>query len=35
MIVLTSKFGTVEMWDWEIVYYLREKRYECLFTLQH
>lgn len=25
MIVLTSKFGTVEMWDWEIVYYLREK----------
>lgn len=25
MVVLTSKFGTVEMWDWEIVYYLREK----------
>ncbi len=25
MIVLTSKFGTVEMWDWEIVTYLREK----------
>ncbi|MDR2458029.1 MAG: hypothetical protein LBD41_06075 [Clostridiales Family XIII bacterium] len=24
-IVLTSKFGTVEMWDWEIVTYLREK----------
>ncbi len=23
-IVLTSKFGTVEMWDWEIVTYLRE-----------
>jgi hypothetical protein len=25
MVVLTSKFGTVEMWDWEIVTYLREK----------
>lgn len=25
MIVLTSKYGTVEMWDWEIVTYLREK----------
>lgn len=25
MIVLTSRFGTVEMWDWEIVTYLREK----------
>jgi hypothetical protein len=25
MIALTSKFGTVEMWDWEIVTYLREK----------
>jgi hypothetical protein len=24
-IVLTSKYGTVEMWDWEIVSYLREK----------
>ncbi len=24
-VVLTSRFGTVEMWDWEIVYYLREK----------
>lgn len=24
MIVLTSKFGTVEMWDWEIVTYLRD-----------
>ncbi|MEI6101530.1 MAG: hypothetical protein WCP73_06805 [Eubacteriales bacterium] len=23
MVVLTSKFGTVEMWDWEIVTYLR------------
>jgi hypothetical protein len=25
MVVLTSRFGTVEMWDWEIVTYLREK----------
>jgi len=24
-IVLTSKYGTVEMWDWEIVAYLRSK----------
>lgn len=24
MIVLTSKFGTVEMWDWEIITYLRD-----------
>ena len=24
MIVLTSQFGTVEMWDWEIVTYLRD-----------
>ncbi len=24
-VVLTSRFGTVEMWDWEIVSYLREK----------
>ena len=24
IIVLTSQFGTVEMWDWEIVAYLRE-----------
>lgn len=24
MIVLTSRFGTVEMWDWEIVSYLRD-----------
>lgn len=24
MVVLTSKFGTVEMWDWEIVTYLRD-----------
>ncbi len=25
VIILTSKFGTVEMWDWEIVTYLRDK----------
>lgn len=25
IIVLTSEFGTVEMWDWEIVAYLREE----------
>ncbi len=25
MVVLTSRFGTVEMWDWEIVTFLREK----------
>lgn len=24
MIVLTSRFGTVEMWDWEIITYLRD-----------
>ena len=24
IIVLTSKFGTVEMWDWEIITYLRD-----------
>jgi hypothetical protein len=24
MVVLTSRFGTVEMWDWEIVTYLRD-----------
>lgn len=24
MIVLTSRYGTIEMWDWEIVTYLRE-----------
>ena len=24
MVVLTSKFGTVEMWDWEIITYLRD-----------
>lgn len=26
IVVLTSSFGTVEMWDWEIVTYLREDR---------
>lgn len=25
ILVLTSRFGTVEMWDWEIVTFLREK----------
>ena len=25
MVVLTSKFGTVEMWDWEIVTFLRDE----------
>ena len=24
MIVLTSRFGSIEMWDWEIVTYLRD-----------
>lgn len=24
MVVITSRFGTVEMWDWEIVTYLRD-----------
>jgi hypothetical protein len=24
MVVLTSKYGTVEMWDWEIITYLRD-----------
>lgn len=24
LVVLTSKFGTVEMWDWEIITYLRD-----------
>ncbi len=24
MIVLTSRFGTVEMWDWEVITYLRD-----------
>ena len=25
LLILTSSFGTVEMWDWEIVAYLREE----------
>lgn len=28
MIVLTSRFGTVEMWDWEIVAFLRDEGME-------
>jgi hypothetical protein len=32
MIVLTSSFGTVEMWDWEIVAYLREQLKLTIFT---
>ncbi|MDO4587356.1 MAG: hypothetical protein Q4C95_08670 [Planctomycetia bacterium] len=31
MVVLTSHFGTVEMWDWEIVTYLRDEGYN-VFT---
>jgi uncharacterized protein involved in tolerance to divalent cations len=32
MIILTSSFGTVEMWDWEIVAYLREQLKLTVFT---
>ncbi len=32
LIVLTSEFGTVEMWDWEIVAYLRENLNLEVFT---
>lgn len=32
IIVLTSSFGTVEMWDWEIVSYLREQLKLNVFT---
>lgn len=32
IIVLTSQFGTVEMWDWEIVAYLREELGLNVFT---
>lgn len=32
MIILTSAFGTVEMWDWEIVAYLREQLGLTIFT---
>lgn len=31
-IVLTSEFGTVEMWDWEIVAWLREEVGMCVFA---
>ncbi len=32
IVVLTSQFGTVEMWDWEIVAYLREELSLNVFT---
>lgn len=32
ILVLTSEFGTVEMWDWEIVAYLREEMRLTVFT---
>ena len=32
IIVITSPFGTVEMWDWEIVSYLREELNLSVFT---
>jgi len=32
MLVLTSEFGTVEMWDWEIVSFLREEVGLNIFT---
>lgn len=32
VIVLTSEFGTVEMWDWEIVAWLREEMSMCVFS---
>jgi hypothetical protein len=32
MIILTSAFGTVEMWDWEIVAYLKEQLKLTVFT---
>ncbi len=32
IIILTSSFGTVEMWDWEIVAYLRESLHLTIFT---
>ena len=32
IIVMTSQFGTVEMWDWEIVAYLREQLERNVFT---
>lgn len=30
LLVITSKFGTVNMWDWELVHYLRMKGVETL-----
>lgn len=32
ILVLTSQFGTVEMWDWEIVAYMREELHLTVFT---
>lgn len=32
VVVLTSEFGTVEMWDWEIVAWLREEIGMCVFA---
>lgn len=32
ILVLTSEFGTVEMWDWEIVAYLSENLHLTVFT---
>ncbi len=32
VLVLTSEFGTVEMWDWEIVAWMREKTGLCVFA---
>lgn len=32
VMVLTSEFGTVEMWDWEIVAWLREELSLCVFA---
>ena len=32
IIILTSEFGTVEMWDWEIVAYLRGELVRNVFS---
>lgn len=32
VLVLTSEFGTVEMWDWEIVAWMREEVGLCVFA---
>jgi hypothetical protein len=32
IVILTSRFGTVEMWDWEIVAYMREELHLNVFT---